>query len=106
MNRVLRCIINSAFICLLWQPVQAQISVINIVPNTRSFDSLHDSEPNLAVNPADPRKMAVSAFTSLDRYDFTLAPIYISLDGGNEWFLKRAIPENYWPRGSTDITLR
>ena len=37
--------------------------VVNMIPNVFSGESNQDSEPNLAIDPADPRRIAGSAFT-------------------------------------------
>ena len=57
------------------------ILVVNMIPRALSGETNQDSEPNLAVNPADPLHIAGSAFTP-DPAGGTNAPIYVSSDGG------------------------
>ena len=82
---------------------QVQVRVVNMIPETRSLETNQDSEPNLAVNPANPLQIAGSAFTP-DPLALTSAPIFVSTDGGNTWLLNSIVPSG---NGSTgDITLR
>jgi hypothetical protein len=39
------------------------LTIVNMIPNSSSVESNQDSEPNLAVNPANPLEMAATAFT-------------------------------------------
>lgn len=39
------------------------IKVVNIIPRSLSGETNQDSEPNIAVNPANPLQIAASAFT-------------------------------------------
>jgi hypothetical protein len=81
----------------------AQVTVIDMMPNSRSNETAQDSEPNLTVNPANPQQMAGSAFTINPTAGATTAPIYISTDGGSTWSFNTIVPG-----GNTthDITLR
>jgi hypothetical protein len=81
----------------------AQVTVINMVPNSRSNETTQDSEPNLAVNPANPQQIAGSAFTPAT--SGTNAPIYVSTNNGTTWSLNNIVPGN-GSVGTKDITLR
>lgn len=83
----------------------AQVTVINMIPNSRSGETSQDSEPNLAVNPTDPTQMAGSAFTP-DPNAGVNAPIYVSVDGGATWTLNSIVPGGNNVAGTGDITLR
>jgi hypothetical protein len=93
----------------------AQVRLINMTPQNRSCESNQDSEPNLAVNPANTNQIAGSAFTpgnQIDCLDATrtacptnLAPIFVSTDGGGTWNLNCIVPSNAGGMTS-DITLR
>src|SRR5262249_4329792 len=63
-----------------------RVMVVNIIPQSLSGERHHDSEPNLAVNPANPLQMAASAFTP-NPTGAGNAPIYVSHDGGQTWTL-------------------
>jgi len=78
--------------------------VVNMIPFAQSGETNQDSEPNLAVNPANPDQIAGSAFTP-DPLGGPNAPIFVSSDGGNTWALNSIVPSN---AGSAtgDITLR
>ena len=63
------------------------ISVVNMIPNLSSGEANQDSEPNLAVNPINPKEMAATAFTPSPNASSTNSPIFYSNDGGNTWKL-------------------
>src|SRR6516162_367290 len=69
----------------------AGVLVVNMVPRSLSRETNQDSEPTLAVNPANPLEMAGTAFTP-DPMGGALAPIYVSTDGGNTWSLNAIVP--------------
>ncbi len=86
----------------------AQVTVINMIPNGRSGETNQDSEPNLAVNPANPQQIAGSAFTPSQGFcGPNLAPIYVSTNGGNTWALNCIVPSQTGSlTGTGDITVR
>ncbi len=67
------------------------VLVVNMVPRSLSLETNQDSEPTIAVNPANPLEIAGTAFTP-DPMGGALAPIYISTDGGNTWRLNSIVP--------------
>lgn len=71
----------------------ANVLVVNMIPLSLSGETNQDSEPNIAVNPANPLQIVGSAFTP-DPFGGTQAPIFISNDGGNTWSLKSIVPSN------------
>jgi hypothetical protein len=77
-------------------------TVVNMIPNSLSGETNQDSEPNLAVNPANPLQIVASAFTP-DPMGGPNAPIYVSSDGGNTWTLNSIVPS---PSTTADMTLR
>lgn len=83
---------------------QAQVTVVNMIPNARSAETSQDSEPNVAVDPANPQRIAGSAFTP-DPLGGPNAPIYVSTNGGLTWTLNSILPGN-GPFGTGDITQR
>jgi hypothetical protein len=77
--------------------------VVNIIPNIFSGETNQDSEPNLAIDPADPDRIAASAFTR-DPLGGANAPIFVSTDGGQTWAMNNIVPST--PGSATgDITL-
>jgi hypothetical protein len=74
----------------------------NIIPVTLSGEAHQDSEPSLAVNPADTDQMVATAFTP-DLAKGPNAPIFVSTDGGQTWTLRPVIPGN-GPEGTRDIS--
>ena len=80
------------------------ITVVNMIPQSLSGETNQDSEPNLAVNPANPTQIAASAFTP-NPMGGALAPIYVSLDGGTTWTLNNIVP-SAGSIGTGDITSR
>ena len=69
----------------------SQVSVVNMIPKSLSGEEQQDSEPTIAVNPANPMQIAGSAFTP-DPAGGDRAPIYVSLDGGASWTLNSIVP--------------
>jgi hypothetical protein len=91
--------------------VDAQITVVDLIPQTWSNEAHQDCEPNIAVNPANPLQIACSTFTldtpSGATMSGSVAPLFVSDDGGNTWSINKIIPS---AKGKTlptqDITLR
>src|SRR5713101_6607947 len=83
----------------------AKVLIVNMIPKSLSGEDHQDSEPSLAVNPANPRQIAASAFTP-DPSHGPRAPIYISTDGGNTWTLNSIVPSTVADGSATaDITV-
>lgn len=81
------------------------VLLVNMIPKSLSGETNQDSEPTIAVNPANPLQIAGSAFTP-DPLKGPLAPIYISNDGGNTWSLNAIVPGANRLTGTGDITLK
>ena len=69
------------------------VRVINMIPASLSGETNQDSEPNLAVNPANPMEIVATAFTPAPMGG-AFAPIYVSTDGGSTWSLRTVVPGN------------
>src|SRR6267142_3794605 len=83
----------------------ASVLVVNMIPKSLSGEENQDSEPTIAVNPANPQQIAASAFTP-DPSEGPRAPIYISVDGGNTWTLNSIVPSTVADGSATaDITV-
>ena len=67
------------------------LTVVNMIPNLSSGETNQDSEPNLAVNPANPLEIAGTAFTPSPNAGSKNSPIFYSNDGGATWSLKDII---------------
>jgi hypothetical protein len=78
------------------------LRVVNIIPQFQSGETNQDSEPNIAVNPAQPTDMVATAFTPAPSGNF--APIYVSTDEGVTWSTRNVVPGN-GPFGTGDITV-
>jgi hypothetical protein len=78
------------------------ITVINMIPQSLSGETNQDSEPNLAVNPANPLQIAGSAFTPNPAGSGN-APIFVSTDGGTTWVLNTTVLSAV---STHDITLK
>lgn len=79
------------------------VLIVNMIPQALSGETNQDSEPNLAVNPANPLQMAASAFTPNPMGAGNNAPIFVSDDGGKTWSLNAILPSDAL---TADITLR
>ena len=69
-----------------------RVSVINMIPNVQSDETEQDSEPNLAVDPANVNNIVGSAFTPNPTGAVNAAPIFTSIDGGNTWAMNNIVP--------------
>ena len=78
------------------------ITVVNMIPRALSGETNQDSEANLAVNPQQPAQLVGTAFTPAA--SGTLAPVYLSLDGGRTWALQNILPGN-GDEGTKDVTV-
>src|SRR6266566_8017619 len=67
------------------------LTIVNMIPNRSSGETNQDSEPNLAVNPANPLEMAATAFTPSPNVGSANSPIFFSNDGGSVWSFKDII---------------
>jgi hypothetical protein len=67
------------------------ILVVNMIPQSLSGETNQDSEPTIAVNPANPLEIVGTAFTP-DPMGGSMAPVFISTDGGNTWALNFIVP--------------
>src|SRR5436305_13899052 len=81
------------------------VLVVNMIPKSLSGEEHQDSEPTIAVNPANPLQIAASAFTP-DPSEGPRAPIYVSADGGQTWTLNSIVPSTVADGSATaDITV-
>ena len=81
------------------------VVVVNMIPNSLSGETNQDSEPTITVSPANPLHIAASAFTP-DPAGGSVAPIYISTDGGMSWSLNSIVPSSAAQGSMTaDITV-
>jgi hypothetical protein len=85
--------------------IPGQVMVVNMIHPDQGSETRRDSEPNLAVNPHNPLQMAATAFTPNPSGE-SKAPIYVSTDGGRNWWLNPILPFNDTNTGTGDITLR
>jgi len=73
------------------QPAAADVRVVDMIPKSLSAETNQDSEPNIAVNPANPQQIVATAFTP-DPAGGQLAPVFLSTDEGLTWSLSSIIP--------------
>ena len=67
------------------------LRIVNMIPRSLSGEHEQDSEPSIAVNPANPQQIVATAFTP-DPAHGAHAPIYVSTDGGATWSLRTIVP--------------
>ena len=82
-------------------PPPPGILLVNMIPRSLSGEQNQDSEPTIAVNPANTQQMAGTAFTPNPSGSGN-APIYISNDGGQTWVLNAIVPSQV---NTADITV-
>lgn len=81
------------------------VLVVNMIPRSLSRETNQDSEPSLAVNPANPLEIVGTAFTP-DPAGGALAPVYVSADGGRTWQLNSIVPSLAGSTtGTSDISM-
>jgi len=69
----------------------AGILLVNIIPKSLSSETNQDSEPMIAVNPANTDQIVATAFTP-DPLESGSAPYFFSSDGGKTWTLNTVVP--------------
>lgn len=78
--------------------------LIDMIPKSLSGEIAQDSEPHLTVNPANPNQIIGTAF-SPNPGGGSLAPVYMSLNGGATWALNPIVPSSPGSGiGTGDIT--
>ncbi|MER7540524.1 hypothetical protein ABTX77_37990 [Streptomyces sp. NPDC097704] len=80
------------------------LKIVNITPVALSGNRTQDAEPDLAVNPEHPNEVVATAFTP-DPMGGSLAPIYVSTDGGDTWILRSIVPGGTPTLGTGDISV-
>ena len=61
--------------------------VVDVIPRALQTERAQNSEPNIAVNPANPNQIMISAFGP----GSTVNPLFFSKDGGKTWALHQYI---------------
>lgn len=72
-------------------PGGGTLLLVNMIPKSLSDETNQDSETSLAVNPSDTKQIVGTAFTP-DPLGGSLAPIFVSEDGGTTWQLNSIVP--------------
>jgi hypothetical protein len=57
-----------------------QLKIVDVVPSSQNTETSQNSEPNIAVNPANPSQVLISAFGRK-----TSNPVFLSTDDGSSW---------------------
>jgi hypothetical protein len=72
------------------------LRVVNIIPACLSNETDHDTQPSIAVDPANPSRIAITTFTPnpcpTGPTGTQTAPIFVSTDGGVNWMLVPCLP--------------
>ena len=105
-----KLVLASALLIVSATGLGQTVKVVNMIPSTSSGETNHDSEPNLAVNPANPLQLVGTAFTPDPMGIAGQAPIFVSSDGGDTWTLYSILPvpaiNNCVGNSTCDITPR
>ena len=83
--------------------LKERVRVINMIPNSLSGETGQDSEPNVAVNPANTYHIVGSAFTQNPSGATDRAPIFVSQDGGNTWTVNNIVPSGNGMTGDISV---
>ena len=75
------------------------VKVVNVIPQSLSGETRQDSEPNIAVNPANHAQIAITAFTP-DAMGGSHAPIFVPTDSGANWVLNTIVPSQNTTTGT------
>ncbi len=67
------------------------VRVVNMIPKSLSAETNQDSEPQVTVNPENPRMIIGTTFTP-DPGGGPQGPVFASVDGGESWVLDLVIP--------------
>ncbi|HET6331400.1 MAG TPA: PKD domain-containing protein, partial [Holophagaceae bacterium] len=97
-----RALSGLAFVLATGALSAQSVTVVNMTPRSLSGETNCDGEPSIAVNPANPLQMAGTAFTP-DPAAGSMAPYYVSTDGGNTWTLNSVMPGG---KMTSDVSLR
>jgi len=82
--------------------VPPTVMVVDIIPEALSSETDPNSEPNLAVNPANPSQIAASAYLP-EPMGGNKSSILVSSDGGATWSCRSTVPIDEM---QCDVTLR
>ena len=63
MEPVLRGVVCLAMLLASASIVRAQVTLVNMTPQSRSGETNQNSEPHIAVNPSNPQQLVSTAFT-------------------------------------------
>jgi hypothetical protein len=75
------------------KPNPVNVKIVDIIPSIMGGETNQDSEPFLSVDPADPSRMAISAFTPDSAGEVShSAPVFVSFDSGKTWAVKSSLP--------------
>src|SRR5262249_461098 len=67
-------------------PVVLRDTVVNNTnPDLTRTDTQNDAEPSIAVDPADPNRIVISAFSGLSVDNGGFVPLWYSTDAGETW---------------------
>ena len=72
-------------------PAAAQVQIVDIIPPSMTDETDSNAEPFVAVDPTNPQRMAVAAFTHAQS-NSNLGPVYLTTDGGMTWAPKPILP--------------
>lgn len=82
------------------------LHLVNVIPQSLSGETNFDSEPNVAVNGANPQQIVVTSFTPDTAMPVTTGPYFFSADGGTTWAQNSVIPGGTSVFGTKDISVR
>lgn len=68
-----------------------RVRLVNMIPKSLSGETNQDSEPQITVDPENPRTIIGTAFTP-DPGGGPNGPVFVSVDGGRTWTLDLVIP--------------
>src|SRR5436309_8252262 len=90
--------------CVFASSSVAQIIVVDAIPANMSDEQFNNTEPFLAVDPANPLTIVTSPFM-LTPIGSSNGPLLVSYDGGNTWIARSVMPSCSGCFNTGDITI-
>ncbi|MBV9991161.1 MAG: hypothetical protein JOZ72_07685 [Alphaproteobacteria bacterium] len=103
-HRSVRNVVLCAALAACSRAAANPVHVVDIIPPTLNSETNRDSEPFIAVNPANPEIIAIDAFMPTPMGSAN-GPLMVSTDGGTTWSPNDIIPSASGISNTADMTM-